>query len=249
MIDANAYLGTWPFTLTTTRTPAQFMRHLAASGLKRAFVSHLDSVFQPDPMPGNRLLFAAVKRTSALIPVPIVNLRLANWREQLDACRAAGARAVKLTPNFHNYTLAVPAMGDFLAALAKAKLKLVINVRFEDERHRYHGLKVVGLPVDDLAAFLKAHPKAHPLITGIYRPELKKLAGGAKNFSADISFCEWHNTLSDLLPAIPASRLLLGTCTPMLSTRGEVDKLRCAAIPAKTKALIGATNATRFFKL
>ncbi|MEZ5414046.1 MAG: hypothetical protein R3F03_07000 [Opitutaceae bacterium] len=249
MIDANTYLGSWPFTLTPNRTPAQFVRHLADSGIKRALVSHFDAVFQPDPMPANRKLFAAVKRTPSLIPIPIINLRLANWREQLAECQAAKVHAVKLTPNFHNYTLAAPAVADFVAALVKTKLKLVINVRFEDERHRYFGLKVVGLPVADLKAFLKAYPKVNPLITGIYRPELKELAKAAKNFSADISFCEWHNTLADLLPSIPASRLMLGTCTPMLSTRGEVEKLRCANIPAQAKERIGSTNAAKFFKL
>lgn len=249
MIDANAYLGSWPFTFTPARTAAQLARHLADHGIERALVSHLDAVLQPEPMPANRKLFAAVKRTPQLIPVPIINLRLTNWREQLAECAAAKVCAVKLTPNFHNYTLAAPVVADFVAAVAKTKLKLVINVRLEDERHRYFGLKVVGLPVADLKVFLKKNPQLHPLITGIYRPELKELAKATKNFSADISFCEWHNTIADLLTTIPAHRLMLGTCTPMLSTRGEVDKLRFAGIPAQAKALIGSANATKFFKL
>lgn len=249
MIDTNAYLGSWPFNFTPNRTPAQLVRYLSDHGIKRALVSHFDAVFQPEPMPANRQLFAAVKRTPQLVPVPIINLRLANWREQLAECVAAKVRAVKLTPNFHNYTLAAPVVTDFLAALAKAKLKLVMNVRFEDERHRYFGLKIVGLPMGDLKAFLQQHPSVHPLVTGIYRPELKELAKSVKNFSADISYCEWHNTLADLLTALPASRLMLGTCTPMLSTRGEVDKLRLANIPAKAKTLISSVNAARFFKL
>ena len=69
------------------------------------------------------------------------------------------------------------------------------------------------------------------------------------NFSADIAFCECLNTLEALLEKVSARRLLLGTCTPLLSTRGEVDKLRCAKIPAKAQALIGTENARRFFKL
>ena len=249
MIDTNAYLGSWPFNFTPDRTPARLVRHLAGHGIKRALVSHFDAVFQPEPMPANRRLFAAVKRTPQLVPVPIINLRLANWREQLAECAAARVCAVKLTPNFHNYTLADPVVAGFLSALVKAKLKLVINVRFEDERHRYFGLKIVGLPMADLKAFLQRHPGVHPLVTGICRPELKELARSVKNFSADISYCEWHNTLADLLAALPASRLMLGTCTPMLSTRGEVDKLRLANIPARAKTLIGSANAAKFFKL
>lgn len=249
MIDTNAYLGTWPFALTPVRTPTQLARHFAASGIQRALVSPLDAIFHPDPMPANRRLLTACRRAPQLIPVPILNLRLANWREQLAEAATAGVRAVKLTPNYHDYTLAAPAVTEFVAALAKTKLKLIINVRLEDERHRYFGLKIVGLPVADVTAFLRKHPGIHPLITGLNRPELKSLAKAAPNFSADIAFCEWLDTVTDLLTVVPASRLMLGTCTPLLSTRGEADKLRLARLPAKTKALIGTTNATRFFKL
>lgn len=249
LIDANVNLGVWPFTFTPDRTAGELVKHLKASGINRALVSHLGAVFQPDPMPSNRTLFAAVKRTPSLLPVPVINLRLGNWREQLAECVAAKVRAVKLIPNFHNYTLAAPAVDEFVAALARTKLRLIINIRFEDERHRYFGLNVKGLPMADVQAFLKRHPKLHVLLAGIYRPELKELAKSCTNFSAEISFCEWHNTIADLLTAIPARRLMLGSCTPLLSTRGEVDKLRCAQLPAKTKELIGATNAIRFFKL
>ena len=34
-----------------------------------------------------------------------------------------------------------------MAALAKAKLKLILNVRLEDERHKYFALRIKGVPV------------------------------------------------------------------------------------------------------
>jgi hypothetical protein len=52
-----------------------------------------------------------------------------------------------------------------------------------------------------------------------------------------------------MLAKFPARRLMLGTCSPLLSTRGEVDKLVRARIPARAKALIGSANARRFFKI
>ena len=249
LIDTNVNLGCWPFTFTPDRTAAQLVKHLAASGIDRALVSHFGATFQPDPMPSNRTLLAAVKRTPAIVPVPVINLRLANWRDQLAECQATKVCAVKLLPNFNNYRLTDPVVNEFIEALAKTKLRLVINLRYEDERHRYFALNVKGVPITDLTACLKRHPKQQFFLTGIYRPELKELAKTCENFSAEISFCEWHNTLSDLLKDIHARRLMLGTCTPMLSTRGEVDKLRFANIPAKAKELIGSTNAVRFFKL
>jgi len=249
LIDTNTHLGVWPFALTPDRTAAELARHLTANGVDRALVSPLGAVFQPDPMPANRALFAAVKRTPELVPVPVIHLGLANWREQLAACAGAGVKAVKLLPNFHNYRLTARRLDEFMSVLAEVGLRLVINIRFEDERHRYFALKIKGVPITDVAAFLERFPDAHVLLSGIYRPEVLELAKTCANFSVEISFCEWIETIEDLLTVIPADRLMLGTCTPLLSTRGGLDKLRGAKLPARTKTLIGSGNARRFFKL
>ena len=250
LIDANVHLGPWPFTLVPDRTAPALADHLAASGIRRALVSHLGAVFAPDPMPANRQLFAAVKRTPALLPVPILNPALAPWREQLAECRAAAPiRAVKLLPNYHNYSLRARHLEPFMAALKEAKLRLILNVRLEDERHKYFALRMAGVPVTQHAYFLGRFPQHHVLFNGIYKGEIEKLAPDHQNFSAEIAFCEVTNVLELMLPKFPARRLLLGTCTPLLSTRGEADKLRCAHIPARAKALIGAENARRFFNL
>lgn len=250
LIDSNVNLGPWPFTPAPDRTGPELAAHLAASGIRRALVSHLGAVFQPEPMVINRKLFAAVQRTPALLPVPVINPVLANWREQLTECRAtASIRAVKIFPNYHNYSLASRRLDPFLDALDEAGLPLVVNVRLEDERHRYFALKIKGVPVVQVAAFLQRHPRRHVLFTGLYKSEVEKLAPAHANFSADIAFCELTNTLELMLKKIPARRLLLGTCTPLLSTDGEVGKLTDAHIPATAKKLIGAENARRFFKL
>ena len=107
----------------------------------------------------------------------------------------------------------------------------------------------MGVPAAALGGFLRRFPSHHVLLTGLYKPDLEKLAPEHTNFSADIAFCEWTNTLEHLLKKIPANRLMLGTCTPLLSTRAETDKLVRASLPARTKALIGSENARRFFNL
>jgi hypothetical protein len=250
LIDANVNLGPWPFTPVPDSTGPQLAALLATNGIRRALVSHLGAVFLPDPMPANRRLFATVARTPALLPVPILNPALRIWPEQLAECRAAAPiRAVKLLPNYHNYSLKAGHLDGFMAALAKAKLKLILNVRLEDERHKYFALRIKGVPVPAISAFLKRFPQHHVLLSGIYKTEVEKLAPDFTNFSAEIAFCECTNGLELMLPKFPARRLMLGTCTPLLSTRGEVDKVRCAQIPARAKALIGAGNARRFFNL
>jgi predicted TIM-barrel fold metal-dependent hydrolase len=250
LIDTNVNLGPWPFTPVPDRTAPELAAHLAASGIGLALVSHLGAVFQPEPMATNRKLFAAVRATPALLPVPVINPALANWREQLAECRAAAPlRAVKIFPNYHHYSLSSRRLDPFLDAIDEAGLKLVVNVRLEDERHKYFALKIKGVPVAQMSAFLQRHAQRHVLFTGIYKPEVEKLAPGHANFSADIAFCELTNTLELMLRKIPARRLLLGTCTPLLSTYGEVGKLTDAHIPASAKKLIGAENARRYFGL
>ena len=250
LIDTNVNLGPWPFTPVPDRTGPELAAHLAASGVRRALVSHLGAVFQPEPMVTNRKLFAAVKKTPGLLPVPVINPALANWREQLAECLAAGPiRAVKIFPNYHNYSLGARKLDAFMAAIADAGLRLIVNVRLEDERHKYFALRIKGVPVKQMDAFLARHPQHHVLFSGIYKGEIDKLTPKYKNFSAEIAFCEITNVLEIMLRTFPARRLMLGTCTPLLSTRGNVDKLRCAHIPAGAKALIGADNARRFFKL
>jgi predicted TIM-barrel fold metal-dependent hydrolase len=250
LIDTNVNLGPWPFAPLPELAAPQLAARLGAAGIRRALVSPLAAVFLPDPMPANAKLFAVVRRTPALLPVPVLNPALANWREQLTMCLAAAPiRAVKLFPNYHNYRLTARRLDDFMAAIARAGLRLIVNVRLEDERHRYFALKIKGVPAKDVARFLRRFPDQHVFLAGLYRPELKQLAADHKNFSADIAFCEWAETVKDLLAAMPARRLMLGTNTPLLSTRAQADKLRLAQIPARTKALIGTENARRFFKL
>ena len=250
LIDTNVNLGPWPFTPVPDRTGPALAAHLAAAGIRRALVSHLGAVFLPEPMPANRQLFAAVRRTPALVPVPVINPALPNWREQLAECRAAAPlRAVKIFPNYHGYSLKAPGLNAFMAALDEAGLRLVLNVRLEDERHKYFALRIKGVPVPQLAHFLERFPAHHVLCTGIYKPEVEKLAPKHANFSADIAFCECTNTLEKMLPAFPARRLMLGTCTPLLATRPEAAKLTQAHIPAAAKNQIGSENARRFFGL
>ncbi len=249
-IDSNTYLGHWPFAPLPSYTAGKFASHLTDHGIQQALVSPLNAVFLPDPMPANRKMFTAVKPTPALIPVPIINPTLGTWQDQIDEClHLAPIRAVKILPNYHNYRLTHRQFEPFMETLATNKLKLILNVRLNDERTQYFALNLKGVPQTDIAKFLKHYPTSHPLLTGIFRPELKQLASQCENFSADISFCEWRNTLVDLLTVLPPQRLLLGTCSPLLSTRGQVDKLNLAGIPKKSKTLIGSTNAKRFFHL
>ena len=90
LIDTNVNLGPWPFTPVPDRTGPELAAHLAASGVRRALVSHLGAVFQPEPMVTNRKLFAAVKKSVPaathrakhainVSPAPVTSYTLRAW--------------------------------------------------------------------------------------------------------------------------------------------------------------------------
>jgi uncharacterized protein len=247
LFDANAHLGTWPFTLVPPMGPARLIAQLGKNGIGRAAVSPIEAILAPDPMPANRALLAAVRGKRALVPVPVVNPALANWEEQLEAALAGPARVAKLFPNYHNYRLEGRKAAPFLEAAHRRGLRLVVSVRVEDDRHRYFGMCVTMVPVKSVAAFLKAYPGLHPLILGLGMPEVRLLAPKHDNFSTDTSFVEWIESVRVLTGLLPARRIFLGSHTPFFSTKGSIAKLVTAHIPASARAAIGGGNAQRFF--
>lgn len=249
LIDVNAYLGHWPFSAAPRRRPGEFAEHLARSGIKRAVVSPLDAVLAPEPMTANAYLFDAARHIRAFAPLPIVNPALANWREQLEACRVAGARAVRILPNYHNYRLRNARLAEFMDALAAAKLQLVLTVRLEDERQRYFALNIRGVPVAELTEFLQRFPKHHVLCTGLSLGETTLLAAKADNFSIDLAYVEHNELAPRLRQLLPARRVMFGTLAPMLSPEAQRAKLTTDYFTAAERARIGVANAREFFSL
>lgn len=250
LIDTNVHLGTWPFSFLPEFTAPRLAAHLAAHGISRAIVSPLAAVLAPDPLPANRALFAALRRTPALLPLPVVNPALAHWREQLDAVATGPLRAVKLLPAFHNYRLESPRLAPFFAELAARGLQLVIETRLEDDRHRYHGLSVKSLTAKQLAPFLRRYPQLRPLLLGLGLPEVRALAEAKlTHFSFDTAFVEWIDSVETLAREFGRDRVMFGSHTPFLVTAASAAKLTTARIDAPTRRAFSSANAAHFFGL
>ena len=249
LFDTHVHLGRWPFTLVPDRSATKLAAHLRAHGIRRALVSPLDAVLGPDPLPANQALFAAVRRTPALLPVPTVNPALAHWGEQLDFAATGPLRAIKLYPNYHNYRLDSHRFDAFFAEVLKRKLKLIINVRIEDDRHRYFALRIKNVPTKQIISFLKQHPRLHPLLIGPGLPELRVMMKSCENFSTDTSFVEWIESMMTLVREFPVRRVMFASHTPFFVTQASIAKLSTARISATQRAAIEYGNAERFFGL
>lgn len=247
--DANTWTGRWPFAFIEEHNPRSLAAHLRSHGIGRALVSPLDAVFAPEPGPANHQLLATTDGVAGVVPVPVINPALGNWREEL-AVAAIDPRvpAVRLLPRYHNYRLAAPCITELVAELTRRRLGLIVQVRLIDERHEFHAMNLKPLPVAELAAFLAAHPKLPVLASGLLRAEVLPLVPKHPNLIADLSFAEWHDTIPHLLAKVPARQLAFASHTPFLVTSAARDKLDRAETPTARRVAIASGNLERFLK-
>ncbi len=246
-LDASTWIGRWPFSFAPAHTPRALAAHLKRHGIARALVSSLDAVFAPAPQPANRALLASTRPFRALLPVPILNPALATWREDLAEVAAdRRVRAVRLLPNYHNYSLRAPAVDELIVGLAKRRLRLIVQMQLIDHRHEYHALTIKPVPADYLAALLRRHRTTPILASGLLRPDLMKLARRHANLLADLSFAEWHDTMEHLTARVPARQLAFASHTPFLITAAARAKLDTSTLPTSERAQIAAGNLRRF---
>ena len=62
MIDANSFLGEWPFRRLPYAQPEDRLRKMDALGIEKAVVSRLENVFYKDLLVGNEELHAIAQR-------------------------------------------------------------------------------------------------------------------------------------------------------------------------------------------
>ena len=246
MIDVNVHTGSWPFQRFSVDSLTALSEHLSAEGIETGFVSHLGCVFYPDPDVFNRELLAGCESVAGLQPVPVVNPHLNGWRDNLALYLDHGIRAVKIIPSFHNYRLYSRPVFELMEALAEAGIRLMLQMRFEDERDRYFALNVFGPKVDQVVNLAQRFADIEILCLSTYLPEARELAKRTENVLVDISFTEWLFTIELLLEDFAPERILFGSHTPILVTKATVMKLMNSDIEYDLKARIGSLNAKRF---
>lgn len=241
--DASTWTGRWPFAFIEEHTPRSLAAHLRDHGISRALVSPLDAVFAPEPGPANYQLLRTTEGVSGLLPVPVINPALANWREEVAECAAdPRVRAVRILPRYHNYRLTARAVPELAGELRRRRLRLIVQVRLIDERHEFHAINLKPVPVAELQAFLKQVPRFPLLASGLLRSEILAVLPKNPSLLADLSFAEWHDTLPHLLARVPARQLALASHTPFLVTAAAWAKLDTAGVGAAKLRQIAAGN-------
>lgn len=248
LIDINVSLGEWPFGTIGITSGRRLREHLAASSIETALVSHLATVLNPEPDHGNQRLFKALRNEPTLVPVPVINPVLADWRDLLDQYRDSHEiNAIKVYPNFHRFRLASPTMDRLVEYTRNHQIRLLVNIRMVDERHQYFGLKIDGVTLKSLTEFSRRHGDLKFLCLGLYRPEILELADQCGNFLTDFSFADWQFMLEEVLEKLSVDRVFFGSHSPIMITRSIADQLTRSPLTQAKIRKIGHDNAKKFF--
>lgn len=249
LYDINTWFGHWPWQRFPIKTIKDLEDHLLANDIQRALVSHLGTVFYQDPDPYNRDLMKACRKSDVLTPVPVLNPHLNRWQDVLQAYAEEGVRTIRIIPTFHNYKPYTKPVFELIEALAQRDMRLILQMRMEDERDRYFALNIYGPKVKQIVRLADRFPDFAFVCTNVYLPEAKELGKQTDNVCVDVSFAEWIFTMEEMISELGPDRIFFGSHTPLLYTLATVMKLMDSGIQQTVKEQIAARNAERFFGL
>lgn len=256
-VDCNVCLGTWPLKLPHSCTADDLGVLCREEDTRIALASPLEAILAYDPEEPNLRVFAEAESRDWMIPVPVLNPRMRNWKRLLDSYLASSPpRAVKLYPVYHGYPLDAQAVDELAGILIEARIPLMVCMRVEDERYQHAAMAVRGLDMQSVLDLSSRHPGLDILCLNAYRNEAIRAAGHPR-LHVDLAFAEIYPTVPDLLRHLGPEQLLFGSHTPFFVARAAAMKVVWARAPGAGEAdlapetieAVAHGNAERLFGL
>ena len=250
LLDANAWLGHYPFRAVPDNTPEGLLRLMDRHGIEQAVVSSLHSVFYSDPHSGNDELARWVKpHRDRLIPCATLNPQYPGWERDLtQCCDEWGMRGLRLFPSHHRFSLVASPCLELVRAAAERGLHVAIPLRLEDRRQRHWMDETDEVKLAQIADLARACPDANIVVLESVSVETSPFALDPSLANARVSF-EFSRMASVLQRSIPQlieklgpRRLLFGTGMPLKIPGPALLKLDLLDVPPQVKAQLGREN-------
>ena len=256
IIDVNAYLGHFAFRQLRHNTSDGLLKLMDRAGIDRAVVSSAAAITYRNAQSGNEEVAAEVKgHRDRLLPLAVINPFYAGWQDDLKIChedfRMSGLR---LYPKWHNYRLSDRCCLDLVNAATEQGMVISVPIRVEDKRQRSWMVDVSDVPLDELAALVKACPKARfVLLNGLgyaKSPLGRKDNGLPANYVIEISRLSalLDNEIGQLIASLGAGRLVFGTGMPFSYPDPALLKLEVLPASKEDKEKIGWQNIAQWLR-
>jgi len=257
LIDVNAYLGHFAFRQLRHNTAEALLRLMDSKGIDRAVVSSASAIAYRNPQAGNEELHAEARpHRDRLIPLAVINPFYAGWQDDLRiCCEDFGMVGLRLYPRWHNYRLSDRCCLDLVNAATERGMLISVPIRAEDARQRHWLVDVPDVPLDEIAALVKACPQARFILVngaGFVRSALgPKDNGLPANYLIEISRLSavLANELGQLVANLGAGRVVFGTGMPFSYPDPALVKLEVLEASEDDKEEICWKNAARLLGL
>lgn len=236
LIDANAYVGHWPFRKLGGNTLEGLDATARETGITHMCVANLHGVFYKDAMQANRELseLAGVYRgETVMLPFAIINPAYPAWREDMKRCvEELGFKGVELCPVYHGYQLREQG-AEAVERAGELGVPVRILAEFENYRQQ-HRLDVFREPdTEDLTELLRMTRRTALILNGFaptMQQTLVSAAAARENTYFDICRLDSFviHSFEDMVGKIGAGRLCFGTLSPFYSVEPNLIKLRFA---------------------
>jgi uncharacterized protein len=254
IIDVNAYLGHFAFRRLRHNTAESLLKLMDARKIDRAVVSSASAITYRNVQSGNEEIDGELKaHRDRLIPVAVINPSYTGWEDDLKTCHEQfGMRGLRLYPGWHNYRLADPRCLALVHAAAARGLIVSIPIRVEDPRERSWLVNVPDLPLDDVAALVRACPEAKFLVLNgrdlVRSPLTREGSGLPANYRIEISRLTafLDDELGALIKALGPGRIVFGTGMPFNYPDLALLKLEVLTVSPEQKEKILWRNAAEW---
>ncbi len=257
LLDANAWLGHYPFRAVPDSTADGLLRLMDRHGIERAVVSSLHSVFYRDAHTGNEELAQWVRpHRDRLIPSATLNPAYGGWERDVRQCvEEWGMRGLRLFPSHHRYSMTSPPCLDLVHAAAERGLHVAIPVRLEDRRQQHWMDTTAEVSLAEIAGLARACPTAEIVVLEAVGVEDSPFLNDPSLADARVTFeisrmaTVLQRSIPTLLERLGARRLVFGTGMPLKIPGPAVMKLQLLEEPAEVKDQLAAGNMQRLLRL
>ncbi len=249
-----AFAGLYVDPKARLATAQMLLAELDAGGIDMAVAAGFAFSEPEHIVEQNRAILDAARTDRRLIPLATVNLSLPRWQAAAERALADGARGFgELRPHNQGWDPLGPA-GRALCSLAKEAGAVLLWHVSEPVGHRYPG-KAGGIAAAELCAVAEAFPglrmiAAHlgaGLSFFLYMQEMRTALRDVFFDTAAWRFLYDEGSIAQLVAVAGASRVLFGSDYPLLSPRGELQRLRAALPAGAVPSVCGAAAETLFF--
>lgn len=243
--DVHTALGHWPYRRVPGQTPDELRALLQAAGIDGAAAANTHGLFYKNCHDANlELAEWLAPHSDFYVGVATLNPTYAAWERDLAACASElGFRALRLAPQYHEYTLNSDAATAIARAAAELGLPLLIPHRVVDVRQRHWFDTERTIDIGEIGALCEKVPQATVIVTESRYPAAALVnEDGAPRYPG--LYLESSRVDIDAFSdPFAAERIVFGTGAPFKHVTPALLKVEIADLEPESKARIYAGNA------